>query len=282
MILIIDSGSTKSSWSFIDLGDGRDFKFESIGLNPLTNSTIDSDLMTFIPSIPKDYVESTTLIHFFGAGCIGSRSRNVIQTSLKKFFKKTEINVESDIMGAAKACMGSGSGIISILGTGTNVGYYDGVEVISEGLGGGYLVGDEGSGFAIGQILLKNYLRNNLKKESNTAISESIGLTKEKLIEEIYRQTYPNRYIANYSQYVKLCTDDEQKRILKQAFAPYITERLVKLHDDYPSPINLVGSIAYTFEEELRDLLSRHGMFIDYVLKNPIDSLTSYYKNGNR
>lgn len=115
MTLIADSGSTKTDWCMENTTI-----IHTQGINPFHQSTeymehiLTNELLS---QLPKDITIRD--IHFYGAGCTPEKSV-ILKDILATHFPESTIEVQSDLVGAARALCGNAPGIACILGTGSN------------------------------------------------------------------------------------------------------------------------------------------------------------------
>ena len=185
MILIADSGASKTHWRLID-GD-RIQQLETLGLHPRFNSEkkIDSQLN----EVYKTFNYPIHELYFYGAGCAeNSNKKQLLENQLNKHFSKAKVYIYSDLLAAAHACLAKKSGLIGILGTGANTAYYDGEALHQKVPSLGYVLGDEGSGAYLGKLLLSSLFRGDLPKN----LSKKLCLKKEEVLEKIHNSEQPN------------------------------------------------------------------------------------------
>jgi len=185
MILIADSGSSTTEWRLLD---GKSIsQYQCIGLNPyIVDEYIIRDTLLQL-DIPFDKVVE---LHFYGAGCGSSEKSDIMQTVLQSIFSCADVMVYSDLLAAARSLLKKNEGVIGILGTGSNLAMYNGDSVVPFSTSLGYILGDEGSGNALGKRFLKAYLGD---KFDNDLILK-IGLDKATILNELYSHSFPNRY----------------------------------------------------------------------------------------
>lgn len=278
MILIADSGSFKTDWALIRKDSIQ--MYSTLGLNPYFTdkndiiNEIDQKIAKF--SNPKD-VEN---VLFFGAGCNTLSSKKVLYDVLKSKFCNSKINVDSDLLGAARGIFKEKSGIIGIIGTGTNSGIYDGKKIIRNIRPLGYILGDEGSGAWLGKELLQCYSHNQLPEELNSNLSREYNLNVDSILENLYNSPYPNRYLAGFTKFFINNYDDPLlQNIIEKGFSKYMhlyIEPLVKLKK---YPIGIIGSIAYVFREILMKVAGEYNFEINVIVQSPLEGLINYYKS---
>jgi N-acetylglucosamine kinase-like BadF-type ATPase len=267
MILIGDSGSTKTDWRLID---GQDISIlQCNGLNPntcndkLISATI-SDLLLDYPSISK--------VYFFGAGCGSVINQERMRVLFSHFFVNAEINIHSDMLGASIATKGSEKGLVAILGTGSNICFYDGKEISQKNRSLGYLLGDEGGGSYLGKLFLTLYLSDQL----DSSICEKMKKSPAEIMDELYSSTSPNRYMASYCPFIFRNRSHPQiSSIICENFIAFF-EKYAFQYDE--KEISFCGSLAYYFNSELKHVANQFSFNVSLVLEKPIAALTLFYK----
>ena len=129
MILIADSGSTKTDWAIVEQGKSTTF-VTTKGMNPFfqTEEEIAREIeATLLPHINS--ASQLTHIYFYGAGCTPEKAP-FMESALRVHLKPTQgIAIYSDIVAVAHAMCGHQPGIVCIMGTGSNSAYYDGAGI---------------------------------------------------------------------------------------------------------------------------------------------------------
>ena len=276
MILIADSGSSKTNWCLIKPNGEKEY-FDTEGYNPyfVDGVYIVNSLKKNLPGeISYDEVED---VYYYGAGCFPGKDF-VLSDSIKTVFSKARIFIELDLLAAARALLGNDPGFAAILGTGTNTCMYDG-QLITENIDSlGYILGDEGSGAAIGKKLLGDYIRGYLPKEVTTLFYETFHLHKEDIFERLYGQPQGNIFCADFSRFVATNIGDIYfYNLVKTSFRDFF-KNLVSQYESYASSsFNCVGTIGYTFKDILSEVALEYGMPLGKIIKAPIDGLVEYH-----
>jgi len=266
MILIADSGSSKTDWRLID-GETIS-QFETIGLNPfvVSSKVIDET----VSQLDLDF-SSINKVFFYGAGCGSTEKANAFKKVLKTIFTYAEIDVKSDLLAVAHALLHNNSGVVGILGTGSNVAYYDGENIKPVKTSLGYLLGDEGSGNHVGKLFLKLYLTDSLDAD----LDKEIKIDKDTILDELYEHSFPNLYLASFCKILfPLRSHPQIAKIFLDAFEEWIR---VYLLPQNIMRIHLSGSIAYYFSAELKFCCYKNGITIESIVKKPISALTLYH-----
>lgn len=266
--LIADSGSTKTTWSVAE--QKPLLRFTTLGLNPhLTSQEQFLEILHGVSSRTAPFLVSE--VYFYGAGCGTEEMCNTVAEYLHCFYLSAKIFVASDLLGACRAVCGNSAGVVGILGTGSNACLYDGERIIKQQPSLGYVLGDEGSGNHIGRILVKDYFSGRMDASLRPWFQEMFQFSHSSLLDHLYHQPYPNRYLASF---VPFAIENRQstyiQSVLSESFSDFMKTQVLPLGQ---GTLNLVGSVAYTFQEELAQVAAPMGIEIGEVIKEPIERL---------
>lgn len=276
MILVADSGSTKTQWVLIEQETVSE-PFQTEGLNPLTSSEgaflkASSEVMHHF-----NITKSCEKIFFYGAGCGTPAMQEYVSSSLSYCFPNTYISVSGDLLGACRACCEASPGIVGILGTGSNACFYDGHNIAHQLPSLGYLLGDEGSGNQIGRLLLKSYLSQQMPEALRTDFHNNYPYSYHQFIARIYQEPNANRFLASMAPFAaKHRSHGFIQELLHQCFSQYICNQIVQL-SPYGKQISLVGSVAFIFEKEIRDAAKSFGFSVNSIIQEPLLPLAAYH-----
>ncbi len=276
MWLVADSGSTKTDWVFFDKNTIHT-KIQTPGLNPLFTSEEE------IHSIAKQQLaaelrQPVTNLWFYGAGCESSAVSRQVVNALQPAFVQAHIQVNSDLLATAQATCGKDAGLVGIVGTGSNTGLFDGASITTHIKPLGYILGDEGSGTALGKTMLTKLLRDEFNAPLTQQLFSHLGLTYEQILQKVYHTPYANRFIASCTKWVHHYQDEPA---MQQLIYHELTKfaRLLKKYNS-SLPISLSGSVAYAFKPQLQKLLQAEGLVLKRVIKAPIDGLVRYHQQA--
>lgn len=285
--LIVDSGSTKTSWCFAFLPDTKSADgartVTTEGLNPAVMSA--EEVEEKIAKALNHCLQSLSIsaadvenVFFYGAGCIAGRA-GVVSESISSILVDAKIYVADDLLGAARALCGHKAGIACILGTGSNSCLYDGKNIVAHTPALGYVLGDEGSGAVLGRKFLNAVLKQTLPENIRKRFLQESGLDMAEVINRVYRSPAPNRFLASMSKYIHGYLDEKEVRdIVIDNFEDFIRNNILAYGDEFRT-INVVGSIAYHYKEQLTEAASRNGFQIGKIIKSPIEGLIEYHMN---
>lgn len=281
MKIIADSGSTKTEW-FVSQ-DGSNSTIQTLGINPCVHSTdtILEELNKLVDKLPSP--TGNVKVYFYGAGCIPSKIEFMQECIIKSFGSFCNkniltISVESDLLGAARSLFGQKSGIACILGTGANSCYYENGIIKQNTPPLGFILGDEGSGAAIGKNFITKCLRHTFPEWIITHFLEDCGMNQADFIDNIYRKPRPNAFLASLTKHIIKYRGEESVHafLIEQFRQFFINHILVYKHNELP--ISLIGSIAYYFKEEITEAAHTCGLTIGKIERAPMNGLIKYHE----
>ncbi|MFH1159667.1 MAG: hypothetical protein V1733_01800 [bacterium] len=277
MILIADSGSTKTFWALVVEGIEKKI-IQTQGLNPYFTSPGQIKEILHEELVHNLVCDEITDIFFYGAGCSTENNNNLVGEQLRKFFRKAGINVFHDILGAARALFGNRDGIACILGTGCNSCFYNGTEVFSEIPSLGYLFGDEGAGSSLGKKLLAKYLKKELPEELKTAFDQAYRFRLEDILNSLYNKPFPNRYLASFSPFIHAHINHPVIHDLVYfSFVEFFETHVTKYAHYASHPTGFIGSIAFYYQDILREAAASESITVSKILQSPVQGLIEYH-----
>ena len=270
MKIIADVGGTRGRWVLVDKKIIK--TVETTGFNPYSFTV--SSLEKIIISLKLSFIDyEVDKIIYYGAGINNKETINLVEGLLKKHFKNTQVDVFSDLLGSCRALCKNKKGVVSILGTGSNSCYYDGKEINMQINSLGYLLGDEGSGYALGRSFLKKYLR----KELNGKLSKDFENV-YKIRHDNYKILYEknsNKWISNLASFIN---ENKYDKILNELILDHFNYFFQEIICKYNTKnLYLSGSIAYFFEDEIKKVSESFDVNIIKIIKDPINHLVEYH-----
>ncbi|HWK07451.1 MAG TPA: hypothetical protein VNS58_27655 [Puia sp.] len=282
MILIADSGSTKTNWCLLN-DKGSTFFFDTEGYNPYFVST-DYIVRSFREQWPGSRGPSAvSRVYFYGAGCFEDKT-GIVSEAMRVLFPGAVVHVGLDLLASARAVLGNQPGFVAILGTGTNSCLYDGSAIVANIDSLGYLLGDEGSGFYLGRQLLSDYIRGAMPADVQQEFIDRYHYTREAIMDRVYTEKLPNRFCAGFTPFLLESSSGPEYRrsLVRSAFRDFF-ERIVLRYEGIDGvAFNCVGSIGYAFREILEEVAGFYGMPTGVILKGPIVSLAEYHVRNGR
>jgi N-acetylglucosamine kinase-like BadF-type ATPase len=279
MKLLVDSGSTKADWISIDENGKVLFTTQTLGLNPevLGKDQVISRLDDKFDISHNR--KSVTHLYFYGAGCGTERMRNFLGGIFKEYFPNAVISVHEDTYAAVYATTPRNEkAIVSILGTGSNCSYFDGLVLHQKVQSLGYIAMDDCSGNQFGRHLIRGYYFGKMPKDLADKFEKDYDLDADVIKHHLYKEPNPNAYLATFAKFIIAHKDHEYcQKIIFSAMEDFV-ENYIKQYDNYKEvPVHFIGSIAFYLKEELKKVLAKHKIKLGNVLRRPIDGLIAYH-----
>lgn len=276
MILIADSGSTKTNWYFLAKRKSQEKSCQTAGINPFFQSSED-----ILKTLEKEFSldrKGIEQIYFYGAGCANPEKNAVLLEALGKHFQSKSIAVESDLLAAARSLCGQSEGIAAILGTGSNSCYYDGSILRQHVSPLGYILGDEGSGAVLGRKLVADLLKNQLPDYLQARFLEMFGQTSIEIMENVYRKPFPNRYLASFTPFLSRYINEEPVYdLVKKSFNAFFVRNIRQYPRADRLPVHFMGSIAWHFADVLKEAANESGFKTGKIVQDPMEGLVKYH-----
>jgi N-acetylglucosamine kinase-like BadF-type ATPase len=275
MILVAESGSTKTQWCVV-YPDRIEHLENTSGINPvfLTGEEIEGIIRPVSAGID---VASIDAVYFFGAGCNSIASKEKIGKAIFSVLQPPEIIIDSDLIAACLALAGEKPAMIGILGTGSNSCLWNGSEVEEKNPSLGFILGDEGSGVSIGKQLVADFLKKQMPVDVQLKFSETYDVSVENVIERVYQLPLPNRYLAGFAPFIEKNIENTYCReLLIGQFERFITRNILSYSNAYTIEIHFCGSIASIHAELLIQVCSRYGLTVGKIVKEPINDLADF------
>lgn len=261
----------------LTLPNGEPLSFTTRGFNPYF--TTEKEITKIVQNIPdiSPYADLISEVYFFGSGCTNPDRREMVSNALSEVFKHAFISVETDLIGSAYATCGNDSGYTAVLGTGSNVTFFDGEQVQPTKQGLGFILGDEGSGAWFGKKLLTNFLYQSMPDDLMKEFESTYHINKEIVIKNVYQRNYPNTYLASFAPFMESNkTHPYIQYLLQMGFEEFVKTNILLFPDYRKHLFHFVGSIAYYFSEQLRAVCERHAIQIGKIIKRPIEELFNF------
>lgn len=276
MILVADSGSSKSDW-MLALPDSKPLSFATKGLNPFFVN--EKDIERVLQNVPEiiPYADEVSEVYFFGSGCSSPDRREIVSNALSRLFVNAFIDVEIDLVGSAYATCGTRKGYIATIGTGSDFTFFDGNYITPSRQGIGYVLGDEGSGVWLGKRLVTDFLYGKMPEGLHASFAEKYRVNKEIVMKNVYHKAMPNTYLASFVPFMSEHLEHSYvNELLLVGFSEYIRTNIVPYADYREFVCHFVGSIGFHFESHLRKVCDRYGVKVGMILKSPIERLFEF------
>lgn len=277
MILLADSGSTKTDWGLVE--NGKLVKrLRTSGMNPfqMSEEAITEEIKThLVPELPGTVLDE---VHFYGAGCTKEKQPIVERALRANLTINGECEVASDMLGAARGICGHKPGIACILGTGSNSCSYDGKNLVKNVSPLGFILGDEGSGAVLGKLLVGDVLKNQMPETVIKRFFEKYKLTSAEIIDRVYRQPKPNTFLASFVPFLEENIDEPKiYNLVKESFRSFLRRNVMQYEGWQTLPIGFNGSIAKIYKKPLLEALEEEGMYLGRIIQAPMEAMVEYH-----
>lgn len=263
-LLLADSGSTKTDWVVGDL------RVKTQGINPFHQDE-ETILAVLWNELRPQLSVTVDEIRFYGSGVRPELEGKMERLLRMAFPSATSVSARSDMLGAAHALCGHDEGIACILGTGANSCLYDGQAIVANTPPLGYVLGDEGSGAVLGREFLNALYKGRLYEGAQEEFAEHFGMSLADVVARVYRQPLPNRWLASLSEYINRHVSQPSVRsIVVENFRLFISRNIHPYHR-HDLHLSAVGSIAYFYQDELREAAAAEGYAVGKILRSPLD-----------
>ena len=276
MKLIVDSGSTKTTWCLVADGQSVD-QLHTGGMNPFFQSEAEMNGIVREAVVPFVGARSLESVYFYGAGCAFPEKNRLVERAIHRQLS-VPVMVESDLLGAARSLCQQEEGIACILGTGSNSCYYDGQEIRQHVSPLGFILGDEGSGAVLGKRLVSDCLEHQLPDALCEKFMQQYQLTPASILDRVYKQPFPNRYLAQLSRFLaENLSEPSIRQLVWNSFQEFFVRNVMQ----YPAydrlPIHLTGSIAFYYQELVRAVADTLHLKLGRIEQAPMPGLISFH-----
>lgn len=278
MIVIGESSSTRTEWTLVDNGVVVEHA-ETVGLNPyfLSRREISHNVRLELPE--AFFKRRWNHVYFYGAGCSNPEKNKIVESSLVAQFK-TPVTVMSDLLGAARGLLVHEPGLACILGTGSNSCLFDGQDIVRNVRSLGFILGDEGSGAALGRIFLGDVLKGLAPRELSEAFFNKFKVTPDVIMDAVYNNASANRNLREYSFFLSEHLDHEYVvSLIDREFSRFFERNLCQYADYDKLPVAFVGSVATTYSELLLDVAQRYGVRVQKIVRSSMPGLVTYHSS---
>ncbi len=281
IVLVVDSGSTKTDWIALNRSGERLFFTQTPGLNPevLGAAIIRERLLNNVELY--SHRNAVTQLYFYGAGCGTPEMRKFLEGIFRGYFTHADILVKEDTYAAVHATVKPHEpAIICILGTGSNCSYWDGQALFQKVTSLGYIIMDDCSGNYFGRQLLRDYYFNKMPEALARAFARAYDLDPGVVKEHLYRQPNPNTYLATFARFLIQHREEVYSQQLIQKGIQLFTDNAIRQFEGADRvPVHAVGSISYQLREELRSVFQANGLNLGMVVEKPIEGLVDYHRS---
>ncbi len=280
MVIIADCGSTKCDWLLSY--SHRDQQLENtVGFSPFFHSTLEIRSIIEVQLLPKLKAEEITEVYFYGTGVHDAYRTEIVAAALSACFPNAKVEVEHDLLGAARAVCGRSAGIACILGTGSNSCYYDGVKILDNVPSLGWLLGDEGSGTHLGKALLRAWFYRELPTDLDVLFKKEHPEGPD-AIKDLAYEKGANAYLATFTRFLG---DNLQhpfiQKLVSECLGEFLDRHVSKYQGFQHVPVHFVGSIAHHFQVILSKCMEERRLQLGRIVRKPIYPLAEFHMGSS-
>ena len=275
--LLVDSGATKAKLAFVQQGQVFQVAVTD-GISPYFLD--DPAILAIVAKLRQEIPSSPAEVYFYSTGCNAQEQRARVQGLLRQAFPEAaRVEVATDILGAARATCLHGPGVVGILGTGSNACRYASGEVEATIGGFGFILGDEGSGAAIGKDLIIAYLNQELPAELAGLLQDTYQLTRDNILQAVYQRPFPSRFLATFAPFLhQHRLEAPIAKIQSRQFLLVLRRNIVPLRADTGLPVHFTGSVAFYFQEAVKSAAEEMQIPVGKFEKDPLPGLAVYHQ----
>ncbi len=275
-ILIADSGATKAEWCMVNGGKTKTIFTQGISPYFLNTDQIREILLKEL--LPRLKNQEVNQVHYYGTGCANPANARSVAKAIRQAIPGANVYVNHDLMAAARALCGREKGIACILGTGSNSCYFNGVKIVKNSPGIGYILGDEGSGAYLGKKVLQYYLYKTFDEELKGRFEVTYKTSPVEILENVYKKPLANRYLAGFTKFLAENRGHYMvENIIEDGLNDFFFNHLCKYRETWTLPVSFAGSVAFGFKDVLLQLCASYEFELGKVMKNPMEGLIKYH-----
>jgi N-acetylglucosamine kinase-like BadF-type ATPase len=275
--IIVESGATKSDWRVLG-GDGREVKrFLRAGTN-VSSMKLEDIKATLTEAFASEGLEKAAGFYLYTAGVVTPEIADELVKHLRSLAQIDEIEINNDLMGAARGACGHEPGIAAILGTGSNTCFYDGSTLSQKVYSGGYVIGDEGSGASLGKLFLADFIKGLVPDEIASDFAKEFDSSYAGIVQGVYRSTSPSGYLGSLAPFIlRHYSHPYAKALVDKNFQSFIDRSLLR-YDTARYPVGIVGGFGWACKDIITPLLDKAGIKVSRFIKAPIEGLCEYHR----
>jgi len=277
MKVIIESGATKSDWRILDSCGTQVRQFHKAGTN-VSTMQLGTVQKTLSDAIQEEGLADAAGIYLYTAGVVTGEIRDALTSTIRGCAPEADIDIQNDLMGAARGVCGHQSGIVAIMGTGSNTCFFDGTTVSQKVYSGGYVIGDDGSGAALGKLFLADFIKGLVPEEVASEFASHFDSSYAAIVEGVYRSASPSGYLGSIAPFLlERYGNPYVKELVDRNFRAFIERSLVK-YDIDRYPVGIVGGFGWAGRDILAPLFAESGIRVSRFIKAPVEGLCEYHR----
>ena len=269
MILIVESGATKTDWCLVEAGKPVR-RLQTPGMN-LSTIAAEANAAVFAEAV--ETFAGVDEVHFYAAGLLEFPTE--LDRVFRDRFPEARCEYASDLVAAARAACGHAPGIAAILGTGSNTCQYDGEKMVRNIHGGCFIIGDEGSAAALGRMFLADLIKDLVPEPVADEFAATHEADYAAIVRNVYKTSAPSRYLGSLAPFIlEHRGNDYIDALIDRNFRDLIERTLVR-YDRLP--VGVVGGFGGACRVELERLGAEYGLTFSRFIPSPMEGLIDYH-----
>lgn len=203
---------------------------------------------------------------------------------IRGYFPGASVECASDLLAAARALWGDSAGTVAILGTGSNSCSYDGVRITANIRPGGYILGDEGGGAALGRLFMADYIKNLTPRRLSEKFREQYRLDYADIVNAVYKSPNPAGFLASFAPFIidAAGKDSYCRSLVEKNLTAFITRSLLSYRlSDETLEVGVVGSVGMACSGWLENIGKDHNVIFRKFISSPVEALSAYHMDRN-
>lgn len=279
MVIIVESGASKSDWSVLDGNGNITRQFTGGGTN-VSTMRLEEVKRTLCETISTRKLENVSGFYLYTAGVVTPAISEELSAFIHGLFPAADIDIQNDLVGAARGACGHAPGIAAILGTGSNTCFYDGTSIHQKVYAGGYVIGDDGSAATLGKLFLTDFIKGLVPMDISEDFAMQFDASYAAIVEGVYRSASPSGYLGSLAPFIiRHYGHPYVKDLVDRNFQAFIDRSLLR-YDTASYPLGIVGGFGWACKEIFRPLCEKAGIRISRFVKAPIEGLCEYHREG--
>ncbi|MBQ9462338.1 MAG: hypothetical protein IJU68_01615 [Bacteroidales bacterium] len=276
MKIIVESGATKSDWRLIS-GSGEQVERKLLGGINVSTASMSHNIDTLRKGLAAFGGERLDGVYFYTAGIVTPEVRSLFEAEVRSAADAGEVDVQTDLVAAARAVCGRESGIVAIIGTGSNTCFYDGAQVSQKVRSGGYIIGDEGGGAVLGKLFLADFIKGLVPDEVAADFAAKFDASYAGIVEKVYRSDSPAGFLGSLAPFILSHYGNPYVKALVDGNFRSFIDRALKSYDTARYPVGVVGGFAWACNDIFTRICREEGVRLGSFLPEPIEGLIRYH-----
>lgn len=222
-------------------------------------------------------------VYLYVAGIVTPQVREEISAFVRSRVSADAIDVQDDLVAAARAVCGKSEGIVAILGTGSNACFWDGRSVSFKVRSGGYIIGDEGGGASLGKLFLADFIKGLVPADIASDFASSHDASYEGIVALVYRSEAPAGALGSLAPWLleRYSSSSYIKDLIDGNFRSFIQRSLLR-YDVSRYPVGVVGGWGNACKDIFTPLCAAAGIRLGRFLPEPVSGLVEYHSTAFR